>query len=69
MAEVPPHLQFKEYLDRAEYIKKCMDGKQEDPHVSGNGEGPSTKSRPNGGGGGGGGGGGKDDVHPRTSSP
>ena len=53
-------LQFKEYLERAEYIKKCIDGKQEVSHSAGNGEGPSQKSRPNGGGGGGGGG--KDDV-------
>lgn len=51
--------QFKEYLERAEYIKKCMDGKQEVQQSSGNGVGPSQKSKPSGGGGGGGG---KDDV-------
>lgn len=51
-------LQFKEYLERAEYIKKNMDGKQEEHHTSGNGIGPSQKSKPSGGGGGGG----KDEV-------
>ena len=61
-------LQFKEYLERAEYIKRCMDGKQEVSHTAGNGEGPTQKSRPNGGGGGGGGGG-KDDVSTHNSEP
>ena len=56
-------MQFKEYLERAEYIKKCMDGKQEVQHTAGNGEGPTQKSRPNGGGGGG-----KDDVSSPPSS-
>lgn len=51
-------MQFKEYLERAEYLKRILDGRQEETHTPQNGVGPGQKSRPPGGGGGGG----KDDV-------
>ena len=43
--------QFKEYLERAEYIKSVIDGQVTVPQASGTGQ----KARPNGAGGGGGG--------------
>lgn len=49
-------LQFKEYLERAEYLKKCISERQEEAHAAQNGVGPTQKSKP------GGGGGGKDEV-------
>ena len=49
-------LQFKEYLDRAEYIKGILDGRQPAEEASGqNGAAAAKGPRPGGGGGGGGG--------------
>jgi vacuolar protein-sorting-associated protein 4 len=50
---------FKEYLERAEYLKGVLDGRQENPPAAANGSAATAQKKK--GAGGGGGGGGEDD--------
>ncbi|EFN55151.1 hypothetical protein CHLNCDRAFT_134244 [Chlorella variabilis] len=60
---------FKEYLDRAEYIKGILDGRQPAEEASGqNGAAAAKGPRPGGGGGGGGGDGKQDELDKMKSS-
>lgn len=58
-----PPPQFKEYLERAEYLKSIIDGQQPVTNAPANGANAAQKSRP-----GGGGGGGKDDDNEKLRS-